>query len=123
NLPDAWETAHGLNPNNPFDAAQDPDNDGYTNLQEFQNGTDPQDWNAPVSNFSSMTVAGTFNGWNPGANNMILIRPRIWRTDITLSNQTNVEFKFAADANWSANWGDNNQGSATVPFSDFADGS
>ena len=123
NLPDAWESAHGLNPNDPFDATKDPDNDGYTNLQEYQNGTDPQVWNPAISAFSNMTVAGTFNGWNAGTNNMFLIRPKIWRADISLSNQTNVQFKFVANGNWSVNWGDNNQSSSSVPLSDFADNS
>src|SRR5262245_9068356 len=35
-MPDAWETFFGLNPNNPADATADPDGDGLTNLQEFQ---------------------------------------------------------------------------------------
>lgn len=40
-MPDVWEIAHGLNPNDPADAALDPDNDGLTNLQEYRHGTDP----------------------------------------------------------------------------------
>jgi 1,4-alpha-glucan branching enzyme len=120
-LPDSWETAHGLSPNNPFDAAQDPDNDGYTNLQEYQHGTDPHTWDAPVSSFSQMTVAGTFNGWNVASNNMQLIRPGTWQTDLTLSSQSNPQFKFAANSSWSVSWGDNSQTTFTVPLSDFAD--
>ncbi len=42
-LPDAWELLHGLNPDNPLDAAMDPDQDGMTNLEEYLWGTDPQD--------------------------------------------------------------------------------
>jgi hypothetical protein len=42
-MPDAWETAHGLNPNDPRDAALDPDRDGQTNLEECLAGTDPSD--------------------------------------------------------------------------------
>ena len=121
NLPDAWETTHGLNPNDPFDATRDPDNDGYTNLSESQNGTNPQVWNPAVSSFSNMTVAGTFNGWDPGANNMLLIRPKIWRSDTILTNQTNVRFKLAANGNWSVNWGDDSQSDFNAPISDFAD--
>jgi 1,4-alpha-glucan branching enzyme len=121
-LPDSWETAHGLNPNDPFDATQDPDNDGYTNAQEFKNGTDPHVWNKPASSFATMTLAGTINGWNLGAN-MLLIRPQTWRIDLTLTNQVNPLFKFAANGSWSVNWGDNTQTSVTVPISDFADGS
>lgn len=40
-MPDDWEIAHGLNPNDPTDANLDPDNDGLTNLQEYLLGTDP----------------------------------------------------------------------------------
>jgi len=40
-LPDNWEVAYGLNPNNAADANQDPDGDGLTNWQEFQQGTSP----------------------------------------------------------------------------------
>jgi len=40
-IPDDYEIAHGLNPNDPTDALADPDHDGLTNLQEFQLGTDP----------------------------------------------------------------------------------
>ena len=39
-MPDEWETAHGLDPNNP-DADLDPDNDELTNLQEYQHSTSP----------------------------------------------------------------------------------
>ena len=36
-IPDAWETAHGLNPKNPSDAGK-LNSDGYTNLEHFLNG-------------------------------------------------------------------------------------
>src|SRR5206468_5026256 len=42
-MPDSWELAHGLKPNDPTDAIEDPDHDGLTNLQEYIAGTDPQD--------------------------------------------------------------------------------
>jgi hypothetical protein len=47
-MPDAWESAHGLNlfvPN----ADEDPDEDGQTNLREYLAGTDPS---SAVSRFS-----------------------------------------------------------------------
>lgn len=40
-IPDAVETAAGLNPNSAADASGDADNDGLSNLQEFLLGTDP----------------------------------------------------------------------------------
>ena len=36
-MPDAWEKAHGLNPNDPADRNADRDGDGYTNLEEYLN--------------------------------------------------------------------------------------
>ena len=41
-IPDIYETAHGLNPNNAADAKLDSDGDGMTNLQEYLAGTDPR---------------------------------------------------------------------------------
>ena len=40
-MPNWWETAYGLNPNDPGDASMDADGDGLTNLQEYLAGTDP----------------------------------------------------------------------------------
>jgi len=41
-MPDPWEDAHGLNPAID-DSNADPDEDDLTNLQEYNNSTDPQD--------------------------------------------------------------------------------
>lgn len=45
-IPDAWEDAHGLNKNNPNDAALDFDGDGASNLDEYRADTDPNDLNS-----------------------------------------------------------------------------
>ena len=42
-MPDRWETAFGLDPNNSNDAGGDADGDGLTNLSEYLAGTDPGD--------------------------------------------------------------------------------
>jgi hypothetical protein len=36
-IPDDWEIAHGLNPNDPSDANGDYNHDGYTNLEKYLN--------------------------------------------------------------------------------------
>ncbi len=40
-MPNRWERDHGFNKNNASDGSQDRDGDGYTNLEEFLNGTQP----------------------------------------------------------------------------------
>jgi len=40
-MPDDWELAHGLNPNDASDALLDSDCDGLTNLEEYRAGSDP----------------------------------------------------------------------------------
>ena len=42
-LPNDWEVKYALNPNDASDAAKDADKDGFTNLEEFEAQTDPQD--------------------------------------------------------------------------------
>ena len=41
-MPDAWEKRFGFNPNDPTDGPKDLDGDGYTNVEEFLNQTDPR---------------------------------------------------------------------------------
>lgn len=40
-MPDAWETANSLDPNDPADGSRDADGDGYTNLEEYLNSLVP----------------------------------------------------------------------------------
>ena len=41
-MPDVWEIEHGLDPRDKKDAGSDKDNDGLTNLEEYQAETDPE---------------------------------------------------------------------------------
>ncbi|HUG35546.1 MAG TPA: hypothetical protein VML54_01270, partial [Candidatus Limnocylindrales bacterium] len=41
-MPDAWEVRHGFDPDDPSDGSEDADGDGYTNVEEFLNGTHPR---------------------------------------------------------------------------------
>lgn len=58
-MPDAWEIRYGLDPHNPADAAKDKDGDGYTNLEEYINGTSPIqyiDYHKPENNRNQAVV-------------------------------------------------------------------
>ena len=52
--PDAWETANGLNPNDPNDATIDSDGDGRSNRSEYLAGTDPRN---SASNLSTTLLS------------------------------------------------------------------
>jgi hypothetical protein len=58
-MPDAWESANGLNPGSASDALSDADGDGYTNLEEFLNGTNPRGSGAQTGTTSSTTTSST----------------------------------------------------------------
>lgn len=58
-MPDDWEARHGLNPNDPTDAAGDLNGDGYTNIEKYINGLDPTrkiDWTDLRNNVDPLTI-------------------------------------------------------------------
>ncbi|MCO4769477.1 MAG: PKD domain-containing protein [Deltaproteobacteria bacterium] len=57
-LPDGWELANGLDPNDPSDATGDPDADGLTNLDELAEGTDPQSYDGPDAPVLTEPIGG-----------------------------------------------------------------
>ena len=59
-MPDEWELLHGLAPLTD-DAAEDPDDDGLTNLQEYQQNTNPRLWDTDGDDQSDWVeaIAGT----------------------------------------------------------------
>ena len=58
---DLWEVRHGLNSLDPSDAMGDVDNDGLTNLQEFQLGTDPTRVDTDGDGLSDRVEVGPFD--------------------------------------------------------------
>jgi len=61
-MPDAWEEYYGLDPRHPNDAALDSDNDGYSNLEEYNSGTSPDDKDDhPYGNDGDDKGSGGFN--------------------------------------------------------------
>ncbi|HEV2693372.1 MAG TPA: LamG-like jellyroll fold domain-containing protein, partial [Verrucomicrobiae bacterium] len=109
-LPNAWELAHGLNPFSAADVLQDPDYDGRNNLEEYQEGTDPQS----SSDFSRVRLGlwrfdGT-NTWAGDAGQMPLQATNIvgvtsWNTNAALiDGVTNSILKYRdVETNGSAN--------------------
>jgi hypothetical protein len=56
-MPDAWEKQYGLNPNDPSDANGDLNGDGYTNIEKYINGIDPNtriNWQDLRNNYDTL---------------------------------------------------------------------
>jgi pectate lyase len=56
-MPDEWESRHGLDPKDASDNAKDNDRDGYTNIEEYLNSTDPTkfvDYTKPENNINPL---------------------------------------------------------------------
>lgn len=76
-------------------------------------------WNAPRpprSSQTTMTVAGSFNSWNPALNNMTLVGDHIWEYLHTFSGASGVAFKFAANGAWTTQWGDTTTNLLSLPI-------
>jgi len=62
-MPDEWERKHGLNPKDAADAVKDMNGDGYTNIEKFINGINPDkkvNWKDPKNNLN--TLSGKTSG-------------------------------------------------------------
>ncbi len=60
-MPDDWEIANGLNPNDPSDANGDINGDGYTNIEKWINGIPTRvciDWRNLNNNFDTLDAYG-----------------------------------------------------------------
>jgi hypothetical protein len=55
NIPDTWELEHGMNFTNSSDSEEDFDNDGLSNLEEFQNNTDIYDHDSDGDGLTDIT--------------------------------------------------------------------
>jgi len=56
-MPDDWEDKYGLDPSGASDTSQDKDGDGYTNIEEYLNGTNPTefvDYTRPENNINTL---------------------------------------------------------------------
>ena len=60
-MPDEWEVANGLNPNDPTDANGDLNGDGYTNIEKYINAIPTQtkvDWRNLNNNYDTLAERG-----------------------------------------------------------------
>ena len=60
-MPDAWEIANGLNPNNAGDAVLDCNGDGYTNIEKYINAIPTRskvDWRNLNNNYDTLAAQG-----------------------------------------------------------------
>lgn len=63
-MPDWWEKKYDLNPNDASDASGDINGDGYTNIEKFINGIDPEtkiDWRNLQNNYDTLREKGVLH--------------------------------------------------------------
>lgn len=72
-MPDFWESQYGLRPADPGDAMKDADGDGYANIEEYVNNTDPSGGALPVVYVSASVSRAWRADGTPG-------EFRVWRT-------------------------------------------
>jgi hypothetical protein len=83
---DSWETAYGLNPNDPSDANKDADGDGYSNLTEYLAGSNPTTngsipapvrhlWVTDVRDLAFDAASGQINVFVGAAGSGVLLNP------------------------------------------------
>ncbi|NCC60898.1 MAG: hypothetical protein EOM12_08130 [Verrucomicrobiae bacterium] len=118
---DHWETFYGLSATNAGDAAEDPDGDGFTNLDEFDNGTDPHQYTPRLHDYDTMNLAGTFNNWSLSRAPMRLYENYGWKSIAHIEQADETRFKFVGNGSWDYNWGDDTQGDTSIPIADYGD--
>jgi hypothetical protein len=93
-LPDAWEIANGLNPNDPNDANGDADGDGLSNRDEYLAGTYAFDANDGFR----LTLSGVNNG--NSTLQFLAIKGRTYRIQASpnLSTWSQVDFRVVNDS-------------------------
>ena len=114
-IPDDWEVAHYTNIWI-YGASSDPDGDGWVNVAEYLEDTDPFVANAVVMTNASISVVGNFSGWNTAANLMQPAGNHLWHLDMAFTNLAGAEFKFVANGSWATAWGAPNSSSFALPL-------
>ena len=96
-MDDRWEAWHGQT-----SPTANPDNDAYSNLQEFQRGSSPTAWNRP-----NLGMAGLNGNWTANANPLVYFWHNAWHLDLPFRNGASAQFKFTGtDGGNTTWWGD-----------------
>lgn len=96
-MDDRWEAWHGQT-----SPTANPDNDAYSNLQEFQRGSHPTVWNRP-----NLGMAGLNGNWAANANPLVYFWHNAWHLDLPFRNGASTQIKFTGtDGGTTTWWGD-----------------
>ncbi len=93
---------HSVNSNTSYQINFDASNNSITTNVVSSCSTTP----VFLQNFGSLFFRGTPNGW--AIDEMALVADNTWQVTINFDGQANQRFKFDVSANWSENFGDNN---------------
>lgn len=93
-MPDSWEEAHGLDPDDPSDATEDPDGDDLVNRDEYLHAGDPH---APDTDGDGLKDGPEVTRWHTRVDvpNRIVGRVGVVRRCPTRDKECALEFLFA----------------------------
>ncbi len=87
-----------------------------------------REWTAPSApptadsmEVTSINVPGSFNNWDPAANEMQQLNETTYVLDVEFEQSSLIEFKFTANKNWDHNLGEKDQHSKGFPISGTAE--
>jgi hypothetical protein len=98
-IPDDWETAHGLNPDDPADAALDLDGDRMSNRNEYIAGTDPGDETSYLKIDSITAEAGALLSFQAVSNKTYTVQ---YSDTLAPAAWSNLAHTAARATNWTA---------------------
>lgn len=75
----------------------------------------------PSMEISSINVPGSFNNWDPAANEMQKVDEDTYVLDVQFDRSSLIEFKFTANQSWDINLGEKDQPSEGFPISGTAE--
>lgn len=85
---------------------------------EMQPVTPPPD---PAEDIQQISVAGSFNRWNPDNNLMNQDNETAWSTQIEVAEAGEIEFKFVINQDWNTNLGETDQTEKGFPAEGVAE--